>query len=115
MFFFVFTTIAIVILILYYRSIPKSEISMHWGLAMILPGAFGNLLDRVIHPGKGVVDFIRLGISPEIYWPIFNLADVYVTIGIGILLYSFWKEEKSKKTKVDLLISGATQKIDITE
>ena len=96
-FFFIFTAIAITVLILYYRSIPKKEIVTHWGLALILPGAFGNLLDRVLHGHKGVVDFIRLGLSDKIYWPIFNMADVYVTAGVCILFYSFILEEKNKK------------------
>ena len=98
-FFVVFSFVAIGILIYYYRSIPRSEVLMHWGLAMILPGAFGNLLDRIIHPSKGVVDFIRIGISDTIYWPVFNLADVYVTVGVAILIYCFIDEEKRKKTE----------------
>ena len=98
-FFFVFTLIAITFLLFYYRSIPKKEIVTHWGLALILPGALGNLFDRVIHAEKGVIDFIRIGVSSEIYWPIFNLADVYVTVGVGLLLYSFIMEEKRKKAQ----------------
>jgi lipoprotein signal peptidase len=34
-----------------------------------MPGALGNLLDRIVRAEKGVVDFIRVGISEEIYWP----------------------------------------------
>jgi len=101
-FFIVFMIIAIVVLILYYRSLPKSETVMHWGLAMILPGALGNLFDRIVRAEKGVVDFIRVGISEEVYWPIFNLADAWVTIGVGLLLFAFITEEKRRKKETAL-------------
>jgi len=48
------------------------------GFAFALAGALGNLLDRVL---RGfVVDFIRVP-----YWPVFNLADIWITIGVGLL------------------------------
>lgn len=100
MFFFVFSVLAVIVLVIYYRSIPKENRSMHWGLALILPGALGNLFDRVLHAQMGVVDFIKVGISQEVYWPIFNLADVYVTIGVGLLIYNFIIDEKQKKQTI---------------
>lgn len=96
-FFLIFSLIAIAILFFYYKSIPRNDVLMHWGVAMILPGAFGNLFDRIIHPSKGVIDFIRIGISDTIYWPVFNLADVYVTVGVAILIFCFINEEKKRK------------------
>lgn len=104
-FFFVFTILAVIMLILYYRSLPKTEKALHWGVMLILPGAFGNLLDRVIHPQKGVVDFIRVGISNELYWPIFNFADIYVTVGIFFLLYAFITEENRKKSSQTVVVA----------
>jgi signal peptidase II len=98
-FFFVFSIIAIILLLLYYRSIPKKEKIMHWGIALILPGAIGNLFDRIIHAEKGVIDFIKVGISRDIYWPIFNLADVYVTVGVGLLIFAFILEEINNKKR----------------
>ena len=54
------------------------------GLALVLGGALGNLMDRIFRsPGfmRGhVVDFVAVG-----WWPVFNLADSCITIG-GILL-----------------------------
>lgn len=98
-FFFVFTIIAIGLLLLYYWRLDKEDRIMHVGLAMILPGALGNLFDRVIHPGKGVVDFIKVGISDTLYWPIFNMADVYVTLGVIIIISSVVFEYKRAKKK----------------
>ena len=48
-------------------------------LGLVLGGAFGNLVDRL--RGGAVTDFIDVG-----WWPIFNLADSSIVIGIGLLL-----------------------------
>ncbi|MBD3322198.1 MAG: signal peptidase II [Chitinivibrionales bacterium] len=93
LFFFVFSTIAIIVLIVYYHNIRHDDFIMRLGVALILPGAVGNLWDRVIHPEKGVVDFIKMGVSETIYWPIYNFADIYVTIGVGIILFCFIRDE----------------------
>ncbi len=94
-FFLVFNVIAITLLLAYYWSL-RSDRVLQWGLALIVPGALGNLSDRVLFPGRGVVDFIRVGISPEIYWPIFNMADVYVSVGVGLIILSYVREERRR-------------------
>ncbi|NWF99279.1 MAG: signal peptidase II, partial [Nitrospirae bacterium] len=53
------------------------------GLSMILGGAIGNLIDRLIN-GK-VVDFIDFSIG-SFHWPAFNVADSALTVGIGIII-----------------------------
>jgi len=91
-FFIVFMTGAIAFLLLYYRMLRKDEVLMHVGLMLVLPGAFGNLYDRIFHGKLGVIDFVRMGIPPDNYWFIYNVADVYVTVGVGVMLFSFWRE-----------------------
>ncbi len=49
-------------------------------LGLILGGALGNLVDRV-RLGE-VVDFIQVGIPPDTYWPVFNVADSAVSVGV---------------------------------
>lgn len=55
------------------------------GLGMVLGGAVGNLIDRVVRdPGVlsgHVVDFIRLS-----FWPTFNVADSAITIGVILIV-----------------------------
>jgi signal peptidase II len=65
-------------------------------LSLILGGAFGNLIDRILY--KEVVDFIDIGIG-NLRWPVFNLADSFVVIGMIILFYSFFftKNELEKE------------------
>lgn len=52
--------------------------------SMILGGAIGNILDRILR-GE-VVDFIDIGINENLRWFVFNGADVFITIGILMLL-----------------------------
>ena len=55
-----------------------------YGLALILSGALGNLLDRIMY-GK-VVDFLDFMIG-DFHWYIFNIADTSVTIGMFLFIY----------------------------
>ena len=56
---------------------------LEWGAALILGGAVGNLIDRV-RLGY-VIDFIDLRV-----WPVFNIADSAITVGVGlVILHSF--------------------------
>ncbi|MGH9085854.1 MAG: signal peptidase II [Acidimicrobiales bacterium] len=62
------------------------------GLGVILGGALGNLADRAFRAGEGVlgghvVDFVDLQ-----WWPVFNVADASLWVGIGLLLLSSWRE-----------------------
>ena len=54
------------------------------GLALILGGAAGNALDRVIH--SGVTDFLEVRLWKYI-WPAFNAADSAITIGAALVLF----------------------------
>ena len=68
-----------------------------YGLALILSGAIGNLIDRLFY-GK-VVDFLDVMIG-NFHWYIFNLADSAVTIGmVFFVLHSFLIEESRSENK----------------
>jgi signal peptidase II len=58
-------------------------------LMLILSGAIGNLIDRV---NNGfVVDFIDFHYH-DFYWPIFNFADIFISVGVVLLLIVDWKK-----------------------
>ena len=57
--------------------------------ASILGGAIGNLYDRILH-GK-VVDFISWHLG-NAYWPTFNVADVGICVGVGLLVIAWLVE-----------------------
>jgi signal peptidase II len=72
------------------RSSHKS-VRLQLGLALILGGAVGNLLDRVRF--TYVVDFLDFSISGH-HWPAFNVADSAISVGVVCLIIHFAFERK---------------------
>ena len=73
-----------VILIVFVMMIKSSGIKKY-SLLMIFSGALGNLYDRFFY--KAVPDFIDFHIG-EFHWFIFNLADIFITIGVIFMIIS---------------------------
>ncbi len=71
---------------------PRAERLLPLALALLLGGGLGNLLDR-LRLGQ-VVDFIALHYR-EHYFPVFNLADTCITLGVCLLLLHFWRTRSS--------------------
>jgi len=68
----------------------KSEnIIEKWALIMIIAGGISNIFDRMIN--GYVIDFVYLHYK-NMYWPAFNFADIYISIGILIFLYKVLKD-----------------------
>ena len=69
-----------------------------WGYLVILIGAFSNIFDRMLY--GFVIDFIYLHYK-DFYWPAFNFADIYITIGVCIIAIQTLKglKDKSSLTK----------------
>ena len=91
-FFISISVIAIVVMVVYLLKItvPGEKLAF----SLILGGAVGNLIDRVIH--GSVIDFIDFYIG-KWHWPAFNVADSALTIGIGIFLITTIKKEMFTK------------------
>jgi signal peptidase II len=69
------------------RSKPERRVE-RIALAMIAGGAVGNLVDRI---GSGVVtDFVRWRVHDH-RWPIFNVADAALLVGVAVLLVDGWR------------------------
>ena len=84
---YIFSTISIIFTIFlfwYLWSIKDQGIIIRIGVGLIIAGAIGNLIDRVFL-GE-VVDFLDFMIG-NYHWYVFNLADSYVTVGMGFILY----------------------------
>ncbi len=82
--FFIFITIIVVVGVsIYYYQLPK-ERKYHWmrfSLTLLVAGAIGNLIDRVRL--QYVIDFLYFKL---IDFPVFNVADICVVVGVSILM-----------------------------
>jgi signal peptidase II len=85
-FFVAMSLAAVGFMLWYYRRLRPDQRWMQVAIALVLSGAVGNLLDRL---ARGyVVDFVQWHWwhRPDLYWPIFNLADSLIFVGVGMLL-----------------------------
>ncbi len=80
---------AVVALSVWIIKTPAHNLRKLSALALILAGAAGNLIDRVAH--GFVVDFLDLHYH-TFYWPVFNLADSWIFIGVVLLLIEDWRK-----------------------
>lgn len=92
-FFVIFTIAVLVILALIYRCIPDTVrmLPLQWIIVFIYAGAIGNFIDRIRQ--SYVVDFFYFEL---IDFPIFNVADIYVTVSavlLLILVFFYYKDE----------------------
>ena len=99
---YIFSTISLiftVFLFWYLWTIKEEGIVIRTGVALIIAGAVGNLIDRIFL--GSVVDFLDFMIG-SYHWYVFNFADSYVTVGMGFILYdSFFLEPKKKINQID--------------
>ena len=96
LFYNIFTAIIVIInLVILYFAFIESKIKSFF-LMIILGGSLGNLFDRVYY--RAVPDFIDLNYAGY-HWLIFNVADIFITIGIICLILSefiFYKKKDEK-------------------
>lgn len=77
--FFITLSMAVIVLIIVYTVRNKAmDVMLSVSLGLILGGATGNLIDRLLL--SRVVDFLDFRI-----WPVFNIADSAITLGVGVL------------------------------
>lgn len=89
-----FLLIAVVVvagILIYYSRLPAGDWPTRLGLALIAGGAIANAYDRGV---KGsVIDFIQVP-----HWPIFNVADSAITVGVAILLLgTVWRGGRTRR------------------
>lgn len=85
------------------RKARTDQRVLHWALALVAGGAVGNLIDRIYY---GVVtDFVLWHIGDynprtmhwEHEWPVFNVADIVLVVGVGLMFIDIQKEGKREK------------------
>ena len=82
----------------WYLFVKKPDILTGISLALMIGGAAGNLIDRLfLNYVRDFLNFYIFGYD----FPVFNVADMALCIGVFLLLIATWKEEKNGKTNVD--------------
>jgi signal peptidase II len=89
--FFVIFSIIVIFFISY--ILIKDKESEYISYSLVLGGALGNLYDRIFL--GYVIDFIEFHYN-DFYWPIFNIADIAISIGVILLLYSMFLKDNKK-------------------
>lgn len=102
--FTVLTIGALYILARLYRTTRADDWPRTLALALVCAGAIGNLIDRLRSP-LGVVDFIDVGLGPDLRWWTFNVADMAVSTGAFMLAWVLWGEEKAEAVATSQLSS----------
>jgi len=117
----IFSLVASIGLIIYLYVIKDKSLTLRISIALILGGAVGNLIDRTFYGvfynyaplfyGRVVdffdfdfFDFTLFGRSYD-RWPVFNIADASVTIGVLILLFFYKKKQEPSEIKKDSKIN----------
>jgi signal peptidase II len=93
-FFYVITVVVIIGIVIYIQKAAKGKMLLGVSLGLMLGGAIGNFIDRVFR--KEVVDFINTYIFTYDF-PVFNIADSALVIGVGLLMIQMLLEERAAK------------------
>jgi signal peptidase II len=95
-YFFIIITIIVVGAVIYYLQKHATDRLLKTALALVLGGALGNFIDRLLR-GE-VVDFVDVYIGSYDF-PIFNVADSALVIGVGLIFIQSCMESKQKETE----------------
>jgi signal peptidase II len=92
-FFITLASVVSVVLVVWLWRLPRGDRMLAVALSLILGGAIGNLIDRVLH--GYVIDFIHAHWGAA-YFPAFNMADSAITIGAGLLILDAFREHGTR-------------------
>ena len=112
-FFVLVSVVAIAFIMSLYRKLAPSQTALKWGLPLVLGGALGNLVDRIRY--GHVIDFIDMyagegggldrlidkvfGPIREYHWPTYNIADIAIVVGVGLMAIDMFTSRKTEKQK----------------
>jgi len=87
---------AVIAMIVMLKKSRNDQRVLHWALALVAGGAVGNLIDRIYY---GVVtDFVSWDLKFMV-WPTFNVADIVLVVGVGLMFIDIQLEGKHQKAK----------------
>jgi len=91
--FSILAVIVIIAILYYYPRVEANDWTLRLAMGLQLGGAAGNLVDRLIL--HRVTDFIAIG-----SFPVFNVADASISVGVAVLLLGVWLKERSEKRQL---------------
>lgn len=92
--------ITMVVILFYLSNLEEDEEMVAVALALIFAGAVGNLIDR-IRLGY-VIDYLHF-FYQKVHWPVFNLADVVIDVGVGLIVLDLlleWRREAKREREL---------------
>jgi lipoprotein signal peptidase len=108
-FFLLVSVAAIAFIMTLYRRLQARQRALKWGLPLVLGGALGNVFDRIRY--GHVIDFIDahvtgefslspfrfvLGHGPDHHWPTFNVADIAICVGVGLMAIDMFTSKRGR-------------------
>jgi signal peptidase II len=78
------------------KKAREDQRALHWALALVAGGAIGNLIDRIYF---GVVTDMVVWHYKAKEWPVFNVADVALVVGVGLMFLDISREGKAEKLR----------------
>ena len=87
----ILTVIILIIILIILIFLIKAEGLKKYALLMVFGGAIGNLFDRIFY--KAVPDFIDFHVG-NFHWFIFNVSDIFITVGVIFLIYLEFVDNK---------------------
>lgn len=94
------------------KNFKKLNIFYRIALYLFIPGCMGNMIDRVgIYNTEGVIDFLSFKLFGFYYFPIFNFADMCLTVSIALFFIYYIFFDKKKDDEVEKVLNSPEEEI----
>ncbi len=101
-FFLLVSALAIGFIVTLFSRLQPRQRALRWGLPLVLGGALGNVFDRIRY--GWVIDFIDVHTAYkgiDHHWPTFNVADIAICLGVGLMAVDMLTSKRGPKRKAD--------------
>ena len=92
--------LAFLAILFFFYELTECYPERYFALLLVLSGILGNSIDRLWRPDGKVVDFIHVHYRDVWHYPVFNIADMAICVGVGVFVLScFIRPDKKKSEK----------------
>ncbi len=78
-----------------FRKVSNEDIRLITALSLVIGGAMGNLIDRAVY--NFVIDFLDFHWNYQAHFPAFNVADIAISVGVGLMMLDMILQPEGKK------------------